>query len=81
MKESNDIMESTEIKTRIVKFIEHADDRILRIINAIIETEQNELSQSHRDILDERLKSHQENPEEGMSWGEVKNLLKKQYES
>ena len=73
----NDIMESIEIKNRIRKYIEHADDRILRIINAIIETDENELSESHREILDERLKAHQKNPGEGKSWEEVKSSLKK----
>ena len=81
MKESIDIMETTEIKNRIRRYIEHADDRILRIINAIIETEENQLSQSHRDILDERLKLHKENPEEGKSWEEIRSSLNEQYGS
>ncbi len=73
-------METKEIKNRIRDYIEHADDRILRIINAIIDTEENELPQSHKDILDERLKYHKENPEDGKSWEEVKSLLNKKYE-
>ncbi|WP_262497969.1 MULTISPECIES: hypothetical protein [unclassified Chryseobacterium] len=43
-------MESTvDIKKRIHDFIDHADERILRIINAIISTEENEeaLSSKH----------------------------------
>lgn len=72
-------MESIEIKNRIRKYIEHADDRMLRIINAIIDTEENELSDSHKEILDERLRAHQNNPGEGKSWEEVKSSLKKQY--
>lgn len=72
-------METKEIKNRIRDYIEHADDRILRIINAIIDTEENELSQAHKDILHERLKYHKENPEDGKSWEEVKSLLTKKY--
>lgn len=72
-------METKEIKNRIRDYIEHADDRILRIINAIIDTEENELPQAHKEILDERLKYHHENPEDGKSWEEVKSLLNKKY--
>jgi hypothetical protein len=72
-------METIEMKNRIRKYLEHADDRILRIMNAIIETEENELPQSHQDILEERLKSHQENPDEGRTWEEVRSSLKNQY--
>ena len=68
-------METKEMKERIRDYIEHADDRILRIINAIIDTEENELSQAHKDILDARLKYYQENPEDGISWEEVKSRL------
>jgi hypothetical protein len=75
------MMETVEIKNRIRRYIEHADDRILRIINAIIETEENELSQSHKDILDERLKFHEENPEQGKSWEEIRSSLNEQYGS
>lgn len=73
-------MDTREIKNRIRDYIEHADDRILRIINAIIETEENEFPQSHKKILDERLKYHQENPEDGKSWEEIKSILKKKHE-
>lgn len=72
-------METIEIKTRILKFVEHADERMLRIFNAIIEAEENELPQSHKDILDERIKFHRENPNDGKDWEEVKNSLKEQY--
>jgi len=72
-------METKEIKKRIRDYIEHADDRILRIMNAIIDTEENELSQAQKKILDERLKYHKENPEEGKSWEEVKSVLNKKY--
>lgn len=72
-------METFEIKNKIRRYIEHADERILRIINAIIETEENEIPQSHKEILNDRLKTHYKNPEEGKSWEEVKSTLKNQF--
>ncbi len=73
-------MDTIEIKNRIRNYIEHADERMLKIINAIIETDVNELSESHKEVLDERLKDHQENFKEGKSWEEIQTALKKQYE-
>ncbi|MGM1056449.1 MAG: addiction module protein [Bacteroidota bacterium] len=72
-------MDTIEIKNRIRNYIEHADERMLKIINAIIETDVNELSESHKEVLDERLKDHQENLKEGKSWEEIQTALKKQY--
>ena len=72
-------MEASEIRNRIREYIEHADDRMLRIINTVLETEKKEISQEHKDILDERLRSHQQKPEEGKSWAEVKKGLKNKY--
>ncbi|MFN4762883.1 addiction module protein [Gillisia sp. Q332] len=72
-------MVTIEIKNRIRNYIEHADERMLKIINAIIETDVNELSESHKEVLDERLKDHQENLKEGKSWEEIQTALKKQY--
>jgi hypothetical protein len=76
-------MESTiDIRKRIHEFIDHADERILRIINAIIITEENmedDLSSEHKTILDQRLQSHHENPDSGKSWNEVKSSLKDKY--
>lgn len=73
---------TTDLKKRIHEFIDQADERILRIINAIITTEETGeegLSAEHKAILDERLKEHRENPTAGKSWKEVKQELKKEY--
>ncbi len=72
-------METREIKERIRDYIEHADERVLKIINAIIDTEENEVPQTHKEILDRRLNYHKENPEEGKSWEELKSVLKDKY--
>lgn len=44
----------TELKDRIENYLEYADQRILKIINAIIQAdiEERGLSQSQKDILD-----------------------------
>ena len=71
-----------DIKKRIHEFIDHADERILRIFNAIITTEEIEeegLSAEHKAILDERLEDHRKNPTSGKPWREVKQELKKEY--
>ena len=76
-------MESTiDIRKKIHEFIDHADERILRIINAIITTEENaeyELSSEHKAILDQRIEQHKENPDSGKPWNDVKNSLKEKY--
>lgn len=72
-------METEDIKERIRNYIEHADDRLLRIMNAIIDTEENEISQANKEILDDRLKYHQENPEDGKSWEVVRTQLSDKY--
>lgn len=76
-------MDSTiEIRKKIHEFIDHADERILRIFNAIISTEEieeNGLSADHKAILEERLEEHKNNPTTGKSWGEIKQELKKEY--
>jgi hypothetical protein len=66
-------MDTLAVKNRIRDYLEDADERILRIINAIIESESDdyELSESHKEILDERLKHHEENPGDGKSWEEA----------
>ncbi len=74
-------MKSSDIKTRIHSYIDQADDRMLRIFNAIIESESIDdvISKAHKKILDDRLQQHRENPEEGKPWAEVRSLLKDKY--
>lgn len=76
-------METTiNLKKRIHEFIEEADERILRIFNGIIEAkkkEEFELSDEQKEILDQRLLNHKQNPGSGKSWSEVKQSLKEEY--
>ena len=77
------IMETNlELKNRIKKYIETADDQILEIFNAIIDSQTNsgfQLSDEEKTILDQRIKFHQENPTDGKTWDEIKDSLKIQY--
>lgn len=74
-------MDSIEIKNRIKTYVEHADDRILRIFNAIVESQKEEegLTAEHKEILNARLKCHKENPREGKPWEAVRKSLTDQY--
>jgi hypothetical protein len=76
-------MESTlEIRKKIHEFIDYADERILKIFNAIItseEVEEEGLTTAHKAILDERMKEHLEDPNAGKHWNDVKKSLKKEY--
>lgn len=75
-------METTEeLKLKILNYIENADEKILRLINSIIERDidKEELTQEQKNILDKRMEFHQENPNDGKSWNEVKSALKIKY--
>ena len=56
-------MNTAEIKSRIKNYIEHADERILRIFNAIIEVEATHLPSSRAGQAETSLK-HQKHPSE-----------------
>ncbi|MET3731112.1 addiction module protein [Moheibacter stercoris] len=72
---------ANDLRNRIRNYIENSDERILKIINALIdsETEEQDVSQSHKELLDLRLKLHKENPSEGKFWEEIKAALETQY--
>ncbi len=74
-------MKPSDIKTRIHSYIDQADDRMLRIFNAIIDSESidYDISKEEKKILGRRLQQHLGNPEEGKLWTEVRGLLKVKY--
>ncbi|MFC0428554.1 addiction module protein [Chryseobacterium scophthalmum] len=80
-------MESTlEIRKRIHEFIDIADERILRIINGIIDAEEEVISESNPtvpewfyDELDKRREKHLKGETKSFSWEEVKERLMKNY--
>lgn len=56
-------MDSEEIRSRIKNYIDHADERILKIFNAIIEVEATHLPSSGAGKAEAPLK-HQKHPSE-----------------
>ncbi|NGF55887.1 addiction module protein [Parapedobacter sp. SGR-10] len=72
-----------DLKKQIVEKINSADDKLLRMINALVDSYQEEevgLSPVHKEILDERVKFHHEHPNDGKSWEEIKNSLMQKYD-
>ncbi|MDQ0476425.1 MULTISPECIES: addiction module family protein [Chryseobacterium] len=69
-------METTlDIRKKIHEFIDHADERILRIINAIILTEQETAPMnpdSFYEELDNRKERHLKGESKSYTWEEVK---------
>jgi len=79
-------MESTlEIRKRIHEFIDIADERILRIINGIIDVEEQEDNYSavpdwYYEKLEIEREKHLKGETESYSWEEVKQRLMKDYD-
>jgi len=79
-------MESTlEIRKRIHEFIDIADERILRIINGIIDIEEQEdnypaVPDWYYEKLEIEREKHLKGETESYSWEEVKQRLIKDYD-
>lgn len=76
-------MKTAEIRAELHEFIDKADERVLKLIYGLITADKEEsedyymLTDSIREALDERLKVHESNPNEGFSWDETKVKIKK----
>jgi len=66
-------METVELKKKIRDYLDNADEKILWIFNAIIDSEKSELTDSQKEELEIRLKNYLDNPEIALDWNEVKN--------
>ncbi|WP_159471968.1 addiction module family protein [Chryseobacterium sp. 18068] len=79
-------MESTlEIRKRIHEFIDIADERILRIINGIIDAEEQEdnyptVPDWHYEKLEIEREKHLKGETPSYTWEEVKERLMKDYD-
>lgn len=76
-------MSTAEIRTDLLNIFKNTkDERLLKMIYALTreynQERDAELSQAHKKILDERLASHQQNPDAGSSWDDVKSRIEKQ---
>jgi putative addiction module component (TIGR02574 family) len=64
-----------EVKYRLIeRLIQTEDDDLLKQVEAIL-VQGTELSEEHKQILDERLLAHSLNPSAGSSWEQVKKRL------
>jgi len=72
-------MDTIELKKNIHRFVDEADERILRIINAIIEAETQEgqpaVPQWFYEELDKRRERHQKGKSKSSTWEEVKERI------
>lgn len=73
-------MASMDLKKSVHEYIDKADDRLLKLIKALVETYQNEgsdyeLSEEEMRQLNQRLADHAANPETGKDWMEPKSEL------
>jgi len=75
-------MNTHELKTKIKKYVDNVDRELLQLVQAIFEQEQQNIPLSSKTvaILDDRLKFHKENPEDGISWENLRNNLIRKYD-
>lgn len=67
----------TEIKDILKLSIDERIHLVQTIWDSIAtDTEVSEITEEHKKILDERLKAHKNNPDDVVSWGEVKKSVK-----
>lgn len=72
-------MNSTEIKKELHEAIDGADDRLLTLIYGMILADRQpyKIPEWHENILNERLEEYNRNPENVISWEEVKSAIEK----
>jgi len=68
--------------TELKKILKLSVDERIHLVQTIwdsiaIETETSDISNEHKKIIDERLKAHKNNPNDVVSWEEVKSSVKK----
>lgn len=76
-------METTLLRDKLLDFIANADEKELqRFSDFIIQTSQEEVyevSEAHKTILDQRLKSHTKTPTAGKDWNDLAAELSANY--
>ena len=75
-------MLNTKTMTELKKILKLSVDERIHLVQTIwdsiaIETEIFDISNEHKKIIDERLKAHKKNPNDVVSWEEVKTSAKK----
>ena len=76
------VMNAIDIKKELHEYIEDADGNQLKAIYEILRVAENEedyqISDEHKRIIDERLKAYYANPNDVLTWEEVKAKYQKQ---
>jgi len=72
----------TQTMTEIKDILKLSIDDRIHLVQTIwdsiaADTEVSEISEEHKKILDERLEAHKNNPNDVVSWDEVKKSVKK----
>lgn len=67
---------SIELKNKVLEYIEEADDRLLRMIQALAESYREELPITHKSELDKRLERYSDGKTKFYSWEEVLDKVK-----
>ncbi len=72
-------MNTTDIKRELHEYIEDADDRLLRLIYGMVLADQEsyEIPEWHKQVIQERLEEYERNPDNVISWEELKSKIKK----
>ena len=75
-------METTELKNTVIRYLENADERLLKMIKALIESygeeeaDSSTLNEEHYREIDRRREEYLEDPEDTYTWEEVKESIK-----
>ena len=74
-------MTSSELRNKVREYVDTADERLLKMIEALAETYQNEvdrpsLSEEQYEILDAQREAHLKGESRSLSWEEVKQNIK-----
>lgn len=72
-------MNTTAIKKELHDYIDAADDRFLALIYGMIlaDKQEYEIPDWHKKIVEERLEDYERNPQNVISWDEVKAQIEK----
>lgn len=70
-------METVDLKKSVQDYINNADDRLLKMIKVLAETywegeADYKIAPEIKDILNERIESYKENPDNLLDWEDVK---------
>lgn len=74
-------MEAETLKNTVLEYIHNADDRLLKMIKALVESYQEEevnpdVSEDHYKEVDRRREEYLADPEDSYTWEEVKESIR-----